>query len=79
MSSSDKVIESKLDIEYYFGEEGAETQLENAEDTEGLEVIDGNHVVPPGVAVEELKNYSGQKDLKNNCPEKAGCTSGFQG
>ncbi|GFH46020.1 hypothetical protein CTEN210_02494 [Chaetoceros tenuissimus] len=69
MSSCDKVIESKLDIEYYFGEEGAEP-LENVEDTEGLEVIDGNHVVPPGVAVEELKNYNGQKDLKDKCPEK---------
>ena len=52
MSFSDKVIESKLDLEYYFGEEGAEP-LENAEDADALQVIDGNHVVPPGVAVEE--------------------------
>ena len=69
MSFSDKVIESKLDIEYCYGEEGAEP-LENAEDADGLEVIDGNHVVPPGVAVEELKNYNGQKDLKDKCPNK---------
>jgi hypothetical protein len=71
MSTYDhQVIESKLDLEYYIGEEGAEKNQGTTDDNEGTEVIEGNHVVPPGVAVEELKNYGGKEYLRDNCPEK---------
>ncbi|KAL7534444.1 hypothetical protein ACHAWF_004834 [Thalassiosira exigua] len=39
-----------------------------AQFAEGTEVAKGKHVVPPGVAVEPLKNYDGHKDLVQKCP-----------
>ena len=58
-------MESKLEDEVYPDEpEGGTLELE-----EGTEVAKGSHIVPKGVAVEELKNYGGQKDLQNKCPE----------
>lgn len=63
MTITDKVVEEKLEDETYVDEEGSEL-LE-----EGNEVAGGRHVVPNGVAVEELKNYGGAKKLKNECPE----------
>jgi hypothetical protein len=35
---------------------------------EGSLVANGKHVVPPGVAVEELKKYDGQNKLRDECP-----------
>ena len=40
---------------------------ESAAATEGKEVVNGNHAVPPGVAVEVLDG--GKKKLSKECPE----------
>ena len=63
MTITDKAIEEKLEDETYIGEEDSEVW------EEGSEVANGRHVVPKGVAVEELKNYNGQKKLRDECPE----------
>lgn len=78
------VTETKLENEFYVGEEGADdpNQGANAPPPEekdvkasfqgferGSLVAKGTYLVPKGVAVEELKNYGGQKDLANNCPD----------
>lgn len=61
--------ESKVDDEVYLEEEGAKASNDDtAVETEGTEAK-GGHVVPPGVAVEELKNYGGHKKLRDECPE----------
>jgi hypothetical protein len=39
-----------------------------AQFAEGTEVAKGKHVVPPGVAIESLKNFNGHKDLVEKCP-----------
>jgi len=68
------VIETEIENEVYVDEN------EDAEDTtdsagaqpgfnDGEEVADGKHVVPNGVAIEELKNYRGHKELRNTTPE----------
>lgn len=58
--------ETMLEDEIYPDEqEGGEV---TATKEDGKVVVSGKHVVPKGVAVEELKNYGGQKDLKNLCP-----------
>eukprot|EP00980_Cylindrotheca_fusiformis_P006989 scaffold1469_cov119-Cylindrotheca_fusiformis.AAC.33 len=61
-----EAIETKIDEETYLDEEG--TEPAETGDEEGTE-IKGGHVVPPGVAVEELKNYGGHKKLRDECPE----------
>ncbi|CAB9502593.1 expressed unknown protein [Seminavis robusta] len=58
--------ETKLEEAFHPDEPGGCPE----EISEGATVVaKGNHVVPAGVAVEELKNYGGQKDLKNLCPD----------
>mmetsp|Transcript_2411 Transcript_2411/g.5222 ORF Transcript_2411/g.5222 Transcript_2411/m.5222 type:complete len:309 (+) Transcript_2411:189-1115(+) len=61
--------ETKLEDEYYIDEEGCKLPEDFSSFHEGDEVAQGSYVVPPGVAVEELKNYNGHNDLKNRCPE----------
>ena len=58
-----KVVETKLQDEYYVGEEGAEGAKE-----EVLTELLSGYSVPKGVAVEELKNYGGHKKLRDECP-----------
>lgn len=58
-----KVVETKLQDEYYVGEEGAE----GAKEEVMTELLSG-YSVPKGVAVEELKNYGGHKKLRDECP-----------
>ncbi|CAB9502595.1 hypothetical protein SEMRO_141_G065710.1 [Seminavis robusta] len=59
----DTCTETKLQEENYPDEDGIIPE-------EGAMVVAmGRHVVPAGVAVEELKNYAGEKDLKNLCPD----------
>jgi hypothetical protein len=62
-------IETELQEEFYVDEEGAEAPEKVKELEAGTEEAKGSHVVPKGVAVEELKNYGGQKDLRDKCPE----------
>lgn len=71
MTVTDAVIETKLDDEFYVGEEGAHIDDAHSPETfeEGTEVAGGSYVVPDAVAVEELKNYNGHKSLKDDCPE----------
>ena len=58
-----KVVETKLQDEYYVGEEGAEGAKE-----EVLTELLSGYSVPKGVAVEELKNFGGHKKLRDECP-----------
>jgi len=67
-STGDQVVVTKLESEFFHAEEGADEKAAAESVEEGTEVAKGNHVVPDGVAVEELKNYGGHKDLKNECP-----------
>jgi len=60
-----KVIVTKLEDEFYLDEEEADKE----EVGEGTEVARGSYVVPSGVVVETLKNYSGHKALRDECPE----------
>jgi len=75
MTVTTEVIETKLEDEVFIGEDDEVEEEPLSKDDEALkqyegkEVAKGSHVVPKGVAVEELKNYSGHKDLKNKCPE----------
>mmetsp|Transcript_21536 Transcript_21536/g.52032 ORF Transcript_21536/g.52032 Transcript_21536/m.52032 type:complete len:319 (-) Transcript_21536:227-1183(-) len=78
MTVTSEVIETKLEDEFFIGEdeptEGEELSPLSDEDAafrkfEGKAVANGSYTVPRGVAVEELKNYAGHKDLKNKCPE----------
>ena len=67
--TNEVVVETKLEDEFYIGEEGADDPLEESngvafqEFEEGTEVAKGSYVVPKEVAVEELKKYGG----KFNC------------
>lgn len=73
MTVTEEVIETKLEDEFYVGEEGSDDDADDEPPTrafsEGKEVANGSHVVPAAVAVEELKNYGGHKNLKNKCPD----------
>eukprot|EP00579_Thalassiosira_antarctica_P032984 CAMPEP_0201996062 /NCGR_PEP_ID=MMETSP0905-20130828/3309_1 /ASSEMBLY_ACC=CAM_ASM_000554 /TAXON_ID=420261 /ORGANISM="Thalassiosira antarctica, Strain CCMP982" /LENGTH=317 /DNA_ID=CAMNT_0048551299 /DNA_START=26 /DNA_END=979 /DNA_ORIENTATION=+ len=75
MTITNEVVETKLEEEFYIGEEGVDDPLEEINGValqdfqEGTEVANGSYVVPKEVAVEELKNYGGQKDLKDKCPD----------
>lgn len=62
------VIETKIDEEYHVEEEGSERIPGAAADDDGSKEVHGGHVVPKGVAVEELKNYNGHKQLRDQCP-----------
>jgi len=79
------VTETKLENEFYVGEEGAIDPYQDANapppeeravraSFQGFErgslVAEDTYLVPEGVAVEELKNYGGHKDLKNTCPDE---------
>jgi len=66
-----EIIETKLeeDEELYIGEEEEEEESESTGVDGSSLVADGKYVVPKGVVVEELKNFSGHKDLKNKCPK----------
>jgi len=73
MTITDGVVIEKIEDEVYVDEnddtettDGAGTQPDF---NDGTEVADGKHVVPKGVAVEELKNYRGHKELRNKTPE----------
>lgn len=74
MTITDEVIETKLEDEFYIGEEGTdEADVEDALSRlaftqEGAQVASGSYVLPAFVAVEELKNYNGHKRLKDDCP-----------
>ena len=63
MTVTDEVVETKLEEEFYIGEEGTEEPTDDAavplKFEDGTEVARGSHAVPKGVAVEELKNYGG--------------------
>ena len=73
MTISEEVVATPIEAEYYVNEEGAEP-VDKKDDAaveveeEGMAVQSG-HVVPAGVAVEELKNYGGHKKLRDECPE----------
>lgn len=76
MTISNEVVETKLEDEFCIGENGGDEPPKEGNGTatfgqfeRGTEVANGSHVVPRGVAVEELKNYGGHKELKNMCPE----------
>jgi len=67
MTVTDEVVETKLEEEFYIGEEGTEEPTDDAavplKFEDGTEVARGSHAVPKGVAVEELKNYGGVRML----------------
>ena len=69
MTITEQVIETKIEDEFYFDEEGAEPINDDTAVEEEGTATKGGHVVPPGVAVEELKNYDGHKKLRDQCPE----------
>ena len=69
MTITTEIIETKLedDEELYIGEEDEDRQTVNTTNVatkdsaiDGSLVADGKYVVPKGVAVEELKNFSGE-------------------
>lgn len=64
-----EVVSTELEEEIYPDEpEGGSLSPELLE--AGTRVAGGGHVVPKGVAVEELKNYWGQKELQRKCPDE---------
>ena len=65
------VVEAKLADEFFPEEAEQEEGAISSSLTTCTEsmVAGGKHSVPPGVAVEELKNYRGAKQqLKDKCP-----------
>lgn len=65
------VLDTKIEDEVYVDENDDTVDDACAQPgfSDGEEVANGKHVVPKGVAVEELKNYRGHNALKNTTPE----------
>lgn len=58
--------------DYYHDEEGADDEPTKKPDYSPgntTTVIEGQHIVPKGVAVEMIKNFNGKKNLLNDCPK----------
>lgn len=64
MTITSEVVESKLEDEFFVDEDEPEEGIQTSEKESGDASLQKNvakgYVVPKGVAVEELKNYSGE-------------------
>jgi len=67
MTVTAEVVETKLEEEYFIDEEGSERPEGYKDEEEGNEVTKGGDV-HTGVAIEELRNFKGHRELKNECP-----------
>jgi len=72
MTVTNEVVETDLEEEVFIGEDD-DAEDASAEDAEflkfeGKSVAKESYIVPKGVVVEELKNFSGHTILKDKCP-----------
>lgn len=68
ITDTNQVVETKIEDEYNVGEGEEDDGTANEGFEDGTEVASGSYVVPKEVAVEELANYKGHKDLRDQCP-----------
>jgi hypothetical protein len=64
------VVETPNKEDFYYDEEGAE-EPKSPDYSPGSTktVIEGQHIVPKGVAIEMIKNFNGKKNLLKDCPK----------